>query len=323
MKRLTIYFSILVLSVGFLSTSCTKVKDVNLGGKGQTLIQAPDASSGTAAVALDLVPGAKKVSILNVHRDAPTNEELQKTLTVKVLVDTSVIGEWNRANGTSFLPLPDSTYTVDPANPFDGTYYTISFAAGQFAQDVFINLDPTKLDLNYQFAVGLRITSTTYGNLSTTLNTVMTQVGAKNRYDGLYEVTGTMVDAVNPALVGNYPVKFKLITSGPYQCMAEDQDIGGIYHSIQNAGSLSYYGAFGMVFNFSPDGLGTIESIVSPYVPASNTRSAEIDPSGINKWDPTTHNISVKYFMLQPSLVPAPPYIRTTFDETWTYKGPR
>jgi hypothetical protein len=323
MKRLTIYFSILVLSVGFLSTSCTKVKDVNLDGKGQTLIQAPDAASGTIAVALDLVPGAKKVSVFNVRRDAPSNSELQKAFSVKVLLDTSVIGEYNRANGTSFEPLPDSTFTVDASNPFDGTYYTLNFAAGDFAKDVYINLDPTKLDLNYQFALGFRLSTSTYGNVSTSLNSLMTQVGAKNRYDGIYEVTGTMVDHVNPALTGNYPVKFKLITSGPYQCVGEDQDAGGIYHSILNAGAFSVYGSLGLVFNFASDGSGTIESIVNYYgQPAGNTRSLALDPSGVNKWDPTSHNISVKYFMIQTnqSTGTGP---RTEFAETWKYKGPR
>jgi hypothetical protein len=46
-----------------------------------------------------------------------------------------------------------------------------------------------------------------------------------------------------------------------------------------------------------------------------------IDPSGVNKYDGKT--IHFKYWMKQPSLVPAAPNIRTSFDETWTYKGPR
>jgi hypothetical protein len=48
-----------------------------------------------------------------------------------------------------------------------------------------------------------------------------------------------------------------------------------------------------------------------------------IDPSGVNKWDPVTKDIQFKYWMKQPSLVPAPPNIRTYFDEYWAYQGPR
>jgi len=61
------------------------------------------------------------------------------------------------------------------------------------------------------------------------------------------------------------------------------------------------------------------ESVTNAYgQPAGNTRAAELDPSGVNAYDPDSKTIKVKFFMTQKSLVPVAPYIRSQFD--WTLK---
>ena len=75
---------------------------------------------------------------------------------------------------------------------------------------------------------------------------------------------------------------------------------------------------------FDPSGNGNIIEVRNPWGnPPGNTRMPVIDPSGVNAWDPATKDIQFKYWMIQPSLVPAPPNIRTYFDEYWAYQGPR
>jgi hypothetical protein len=86
-----------------------------------------------------------------------------------------------------------------------------------------------------------------------------------------------------------------------------------------NGAAESAYGAFQPVFNF--DANNNVTSVVNLYgQPAGNTRSAAIDPTGVNKWDPTTKTLRVKWFMYQPSVISG---IRTTFDFTFTYVGVR
>jgi hypothetical protein len=71
---------------------------------------------------------------------------------------------------------------------------------------------------------------------------------------------------------------------------------------------------------FDPSGNGKVIDIKNPWGnPPANTRMPKLDPSGVNKWDAATKTIKIKYWMLQPSLVPDAPNIRVYFDETWTY----
>jgi hypothetical protein len=55
------------------------------------------------------------------------------------------------------------------------------------------------------------------------------------------------------------------------------------------------------------------------YGVVSNTRAGQLDPTGVNKYNPATKKLTVKYRMLQPSVITAPPNIRVLFDETMTY----
>jgi hypothetical protein len=55
--------------------------------------------------------------------------------------------------------------------------------------------------------------------------------------------------------------------------------------------------------------------------PASNGRYAQLDPTGVNTWDPVTKTLKVKYFMFQPSVIAVGP--RVSFNETFTYVGVR
>jgi hypothetical protein len=150
---------------------------------------------------------------------------------------------------------------------------------------------------------------------------VLFTISLKNKYDGEYTVNGPLVDAANAAITQWPNWKAYLVTTGPTSCMVFDLTYTGFEaHPIKSGGASSYYGSFGMEFHFDPV-TNKIIDVTSPYEPAANTRYAEVDPSGLNVWDPVTHNIKVKYFMFQPSVVASGP--RVSFDETLTYVGPR
>lgn len=329
MKSITKIFNIILLLSGLFIYSCTEEADLNLDGKGQTLIKLPDAAEdpeeiGKVSVALDLVDGFKDVVLLRIVRDAPNSSELQKPVVVKIKNDTSVVGAYNREHHTEYESVPAEAYTIDTSNPLANNEWTVSFAAGEFAKEIKIKLNPIKLDLTAQYAFGFSLLSADYGKLSQGLGRVMVEVGAKNRYDGVYEVTGTMVDYVNPALTGYYPFTYELRTSGPHQCIAWDMTVwGDIMHPILSGGAPSGYGAYGLVINFKPDGSGVIESIVNYYgQPAGNTRSAKLAPDGVNTWDPESKKITVKYYMIQTNQSTGT-NPRVIFDEVWTYKKAR
>jgi hypothetical protein len=59
----------------------------------------------------------------------------------------------------------------------------------------------------------------------------------------------------------------------------------------------------------------------APNYASTNGRRITLDPTGVNAYDEATKTIRVKYFMLQPTVVPVGP--RTFIEETLTYIGPR
>ncbi len=314
-------FSLLVAGC-FLFAACDKNKGT-LNGAGQTIVKLPQGADEKVALALDFKPGLQDVLLLDVRRDAPNSGELNKTIVVKIKNDPTIVADYNSAHGTSYIPLPAAAFQVDPGNPFNGSEWTVTFNPGDHAKPIMIKLDPTQLDLSQQYALGFTITDASGAKISNGLQSAMIEVGVKNRYDGVYRVTGTMVDLAAPTITGYFPQDVQLVTAGASSVVMIPIDLGIPGHLILSAGSLSYYGSFGPVFTFD---LATdkVISVTNTYgQPAGNTRSAQIDPSGVNKWDAATKDMDVKYFMLQPNTITTPPHIRVTFDEHFQYLGPR
>jgi len=145
----------------------------------------------------------------------------------------------------------------------------------------------------------------------------------KNRYEGRYHVTsGTLVDVASgslkhiSAVYPEYNVQFQTVNSK--KLLLYDEEDAGYYYLIGNGSSISYYGSFCPIFEF--DDNGNIVAVTNYYgQPAGNTRSAELDPSGVNKYDDATKSFTVSYWMNQSSVVTTPPYHRVSITETYTF----
>lgn len=324
MKLNSIKVLSLVVAAALSLTSCVKNEQGEFNSSGSTLVKLPQGSEEKVALALDFKPGFQDLVLLDVRRDAPTSADLQKAVVVTIKNDPSIVAAYNSAHGANYIALPSAAYTVDPGNPFNGTEWTVTFNPGEHAKPILIKLDASKLDLSQKYALGFTITNATAGaKISNGLQSAMIEVGVKNKYDGQYRVTGTMVDAANATLTGYFPQDVDLITTGEASVVMVPWDLGIPGHLILSGTSLSYYGSFGPVFTFD---LATnkVISVTNSYgQPASNTRSAEVDPSGANVWDASTKDLRVKYFMKQPSVITSPPNIRVYFDELFDYLGPR
>lgn len=258
-----------------------------------------DASGSDTTI--DLIP-------VTLASASPATEDVHVTLNI----DSNVVNSYNEANGTSYTLPPTSAYSII------NNVVTISKGSNKgYLQVKFKSTDFSEGGLAFGFSITSADAGTT---VSGNLNTGTVAIGVKNKYDGVYIVTGTLTDAANPSITGPYPWNVSLITSGSSQVQVEDDDYsGGIFHEILSGGSPSYYGSFGVVINFNPD--NTVASVVNAYgQPSGNTRSAALDPSGVNKWDPDTKTLKIKYWMDQPSAIAGH---RTSFDETFTYQRSR
>jgi hypothetical protein len=275
----------------------------------------------TDAVAGDVVQRARNVNptidtfvLLEVMRSPNNQNELNQPLTVSLTRDTSIIGRFNRANNTSFQELPASLYTVL------GDLTNVTFQPGETSKTFRIRLDKTNLDLSKQYALAYKVnTGSTGAVASGDQGEVMYAVGVKNKYDGRYKVTGTLTDFAVSTITGYYPLEWDLVTSGPNSVVVYDNiELGFPGHLISSSGSPSYYGSFGLVVNFDPV-TNLVTSVTNFYgQPAGNGRSAGLDPTGGNAYDPSSKTVDIKYFMYQPGTT-----IRAAFDETWEYIGPR
>jgi hypothetical protein len=184
-----------------------------------------------------------------------------------------------------------------------------------------VKLNPNKL-IGYTFVFGIRINSISDKKyVISNLTDGIVKFGPANMYDGEYTVTGNFIDYAHPEFSGNYPMDVDLITQTISSNAMYDLKVnGGTYgHGFLASGSGSYYGSFSPVFQF--DANNNVISVINYWgQPAANGRTAELDPSGINKYDPDKGVLKVKYWMNQPSVIS--PH-RTSFDETFTYVGPR
>lgn len=136
--------------------------------------------------------------------------------------------------------------------------------------------------------------------------------------DMRYNVTGTMTDYSNSTYTGLYPFEITLEKAGIGQGTMVPKQLGIPGHLILIGSSTSYYGSFGIVVTFDLT-TNKIASITNHYgQPAPNGRSATLDPSGVNAWNPTTKEIKIKYWLDDSTL--SLPH-RASFDETWTYLG--
>src|SRR5665647_176235 len=234
-------------------------------------------------------------------------------ITVNLSLDQTTLTLYNTQNGTS--------YVIPPSDVFSLPASAVIKKGTREAQIQVKIINTINFDFNASYALPVQIASASMGIVSANFGKAVYSFGLRNIYDGHYTVTANspMVDAANGALTGNYPMDVDLVTTGANSVAMYDKVYGGIYHSILSGSSISAYGSFAPIFNFDPSGNGTIVSVVNYYgQPAGNGRSAQLDPSGINKWVPGSKVMDVNYWMNQPGATH-----RTSFSEHFTYVGPR
>jgi Domain of unknown function (DUF1735) len=328
MKYLSLSKSLAFLSVGvLLFSSCDKGEQIDpIGDGGQTIVKIVDPSGeGKIGINIGVVTTPQVLNMVDVRRDVPNEAQLNRTMTVIVEDAPGAVSDYNAQHGSNFEAIPAGQYTIDPANPKVGNNYTVTFNPGEFAKPIKFTIpNATLLDLNKQYAFGFRLKSADAdGKISAEFKTIVVEVGPINKWDGVYRVTGSMVDVANATFVGSYPLTFHLITTGANTCDAYDPDYGIYGHVFDAAGTPNYYGSFMPALTFDPT-TNVITSATNYWGQNSgvNVRSCRLDPTGVNAVD-GSKNIRIKYILSQ---APPPPGFngdRVFFNETWTYVGPR
>lgn len=143
--------------------------------------------------------------------------------------------------------------------------------------------------------------------------------GDVNKFDGRYSITGTIVDKTDSRISAPAAKEYhlKTINDTEIEMFSPDLSISG--HLMLNISNLTFYSKFSVIVKFDP-ATNKAVSVRNGYgQPSDNGRSAVLDPSGVNTWDPATKTIKIKYWMDEIGVIGH----KTSFDETWTYIGAR
>ncbi len=306
--------SLLVVSAGF--TSCLtdqKVEDQEYGMinlNANKIIELPSDASHTVSKAV-LPGGVVDVNIGEVRLAAekPAAEDIVVTLS------TSKSAALNPEQ--LLFPLDK---VVVPA--------TITIAKGQRSAPLIVkvNTDFVVPDPHYMAISIVSVDKQGYV-ISGNFGDLIVNFKLKHRYEGRYVMTGNM-DYL-PSLgayvhASNYtapdPFTIQLRTNDGQSLIMWDENIfeDYIYPMMVGTGAGSGWGSFCPIFYF--DAQGNITKVENAYgQPAGNTRSAKLDPSGVNKYDAATKSFQVSYWMVQPSSVATPPHYRCHMVEKYTF----
>lgn len=310
---------IAVASAGLLLASCLKNEDkYGLQEDSGTIVS--EIFSHNVAdpnfVSVNPAPATETIDLLTVRFYAPRDKKPNADVKIKLRFNNTLIADFNSANGTHYLVMPANAYTLsDP-----GLEVTVARSGNPGEYTMKITVNKNNLSLTETYALGFTIESVSEGVISENAKNYLFVLGVKNKYDGRYRITGTFVDHANAAFTAAYPLEWELVTNGPAQSVVYDNvQLGIPGYVFLNAGAPTYYGSFGLVINF--DASDNVSSLTNYYgQPSGNGRSAELDPSGVNKYNAATKVVNIKYWMNQPSVIT--PH-RASFNETWTYLGPR
>ncbi|MDR3653788.1 MAG: hypothetical protein P4L34_12575 [Paludibacter sp.] len=259
----------------------------------------------TKFIAINLTSGAATSDVTITYKDLNmTTGDPEYSYVVDSLVN--VLG----------FALADATKMTDLNNG------KVVISKGSSTGYIAVKLNPNNL-IGSSYVFGIRITAVSDSKYTiSNLTDGVVKFGAANMYDGQYINSGSMIDYANAAFTGAYPLTVNLVTQSANSVGYYDVKVWGDYfHAFMNGSSYSGYGTFAPVFTFNAD--NTVQSVTNYYgqaVPPANGRTAQLDPSGINKFDPITKTLYVSYWMNQPAVIT--PH-RTHFVEVFTYVGPR
>src|SRR5688500_3561916 len=143
--------------LAFVFTACEKEEETNFTENRPTIVKIKDAENAVTAKARDVLPTIDNFILIDLRRDATDAASLNQAITVKLVLDPTLIDDYNTANGTDYIELPSSAYTLseDISN--------ITFQPGEFVKEIRITVDKSSLSLSEQYALAFTIAEASGG----------------------------------------------------------------------------------------------------------------------------------------------------------------
>lgn len=194
MKKYNLFKSFALLSVvaiGF--ASCDKIKEPDpIGDRGQTVVKLVNGGNpGHILNGIDFVNKAQSVDVADIRRDVSNTAEMNRTMNIVVKDDTAALTQYNIDNQKNLKIMPTSWYTLNIPRSGPGGTYSITLAPGELARQITITIpNATLLDPSSTYGFPFTIVSADADGKVSVNKTMIYEIGAKNKYDGVYSMRG-------------------------------------------------------------------------------------------------------------------------------------
>jgi len=198
-------------------------------------------------------------------------------ITVTVDIDESILTLYNQVHSVD-----NANFIAPPAEMIENSFpLTITIPKGQlFAQAIMHITLPSSFDFNATYALPLKIVSTSVGDVSGNFGTAMYSLNVRNIYDGIYDLTGTILREGDPVLSGSTTGEISMTTTGPYSIQYN-------YHPWHGGSTTG--GIDGLTLTIDPaTNKVTVTSTANPALTNLTTYD--------NRYDPSTKTFYVSYY---------------------------
>ncbi|HTS44364.1 MAG TPA: DUF1735 domain-containing protein [Puia sp.] len=287
-------FKKIVFSAGLLATiSCLSscLKNGNYYTDFSAVSSSVDlplaASTGNGITAFAYPPTVTTVT-LPIYVNVASVNPPSKATTVTLALDTAGLSSYNNDNGTAYVPLPDSVYTLSSMD--------LTIPSGTRLDSITVTIDLSKLDLSIPYVLPITIASASLPIEQ--WNHLFYYVAVKNQWDGIYSFKGYTLRSGDPVKTGNFSgQQMTLLTSGSNSVN---------FATLQLWADLTGVGIGNPMLTIAADNSVTI----------SSPGGAMNDPSYSSLYDPSTQTFYISFTW------GAGPSSRLATD-TLTYLGPR
>jgi hypothetical protein len=295
MRQSKIFFFLLAAAVSI--TSCLKKDrmniDTNLGPK--NVVEFDNTGSNMAKVSSKFPGFYSDLGVLSLGESKTFNINVSysgvdvapQDITVKLELDQAALDKYNEDNGTS-LEIPPSDVVSFPS--------TVVIKQGQRSATVTATVTlSNSFDFDKAYGLPLKIASATTGTISQNFGKVVYSFGVRNKYDGIYKLTGH-----HNRVPYNYPyeVTMHMVTVGPNSVIFYWPDVQTYGHPIgvgpDPVNDVSWYGGgIAPVVVFDP----ATDKVVNVYNSGGATPITMFTGAGsrVSLFDPATHNITVDW----------------------------
>jgi hypothetical protein len=302
--KIASYISILVC---LFFTSCLKDDSLTLNtGLSNSVIEFGNTGSistqptGMAAPRYSIDLGSLSVggeASFNVNVDYAGADKAPQDITVTIDEDESLLPIYDSAHIAD-----NASYIAPPADLFENGFpLTITIPKGQLFGQATIKVKlPADYDFTASYALPLKITDASTGEISRNFGAVLYSLNVRNLYDGIYDLHGTITREGDTVLSGKTSGQISMTTTGPYSIQYD-------YHPWHGGSSVG--GIDGLTLTVDPTtNKVKVTSLTNPAV--TNL------PSYDNHYDPTSRTFFVSYYW------GTGPTNRAATD-TLVYTGPR